>query len=206
MTVEAEKNQSSMSPGRLLRILLTRVKPYSPRAAVLVLTLLVEGVFNVLLALSLKLIVDYAVAPRDARALTLILVALGVGYLLTACSQVVRDYLYAWLGAHIIGDLRADMFRHLQTLSPEFYARARTGDLSARFSSDLSAVENAVVLGLPQGLLCLINVVFSACVLFALAVLRFAHRVLTRAGASAARWPARAPPACRCCPTRPGCR
>ncbi len=166
--METEQNQSPMNPGRLLRILSARVKPYSPRVVVLVLTLLVEGFFNVLLALSLKLIVDYAVTPRDARALTLILVALGVGYLLTVCSQVVRDYLYAWLGAHVIGDLRADMFRHLQTLSPEFYARARTGDLAARFSSDLSAVENAVVLGLPQGLLCLINVVFSACVLFAL--------------------------------------
>jgi ATP-binding cassette subfamily B protein len=157
-----------MSPGRFLRILLTRVKPYSPRVAVLVVTLLVEGVFNVLLALSLKLFIDYAVTPHDAGALLLILLALGVVYLLTAGSQIVRDYLYAWLGAHVIGDLRADMFRHLQSLSPEFYARARTGDLTARFSADLSAVENAVVLGLPGALLCLINMVFSACVLFAL--------------------------------------
>ncbi|MFL6257311.1 MAG: ABC transporter transmembrane domain-containing protein [Pyrinomonadaceae bacterium] len=171
MSAEIEDNQDvqiRMSPGRLLRILLTRVKPYTPRVAVLVVTLLIEGVFNVLLALSLKLIIDFAFTPRDPKALTLILAALGVGYLLTAASQVVRDYLYAWLGAHIIGDLRADMFRHLQTLSPEFYARARTGDLSARFSTDLSAVENAVVLGIPGALLCLINMVFSACVLFAL--------------------------------------
>ena len=171
MSAEAEKIdglETAMSPGRLLRILSARVKPYAPRAAVLVLTLLVEGVFNVLLALSLKLIVDYALTPRDARAMTLILAALGIGYVLTAGAQVVRDYLYAWLGAHVIGDLRVDMFRHLHGLSPEFYARARTGDLAARFSSDLSAVENAVVLGIPGALLCLINMVFSACVLFAL--------------------------------------
>ena len=172
MTAETENKKDavrmSMSPGRLLRILLTRIKPYTPRVAVLVVTLLLEGVFNVLLALSLKLIVDYALTPRDAKALIMILVALGVGYVLTACSQVVRDYLYAWLGAQVIGDLRADMFRHLQSLSPEFYSRARTGDLSARFSADLSAVENAVVLGIPGALLCLINMVFSACVLFAL--------------------------------------
>jgi ATP-binding cassette subfamily B protein len=157
-----------MSPGGFLRILWARVRGYSPRVALLVVTLLVEGVFNVLLALSLKLIIDYAVTPRDPRALVIILGALGAGYLLTAASQVVRDYLYAWLGAHVIGDLRAELFRHLQTLSPEFYARARTGDLSGRFSTDLSAVENAVVLGLPHGLLCLINMVFSACVLFVL--------------------------------------
>jgi ATP-binding cassette subfamily B protein len=171
MSVENESNQDiqvSMSPGRLLRILLARVQPYRVRVVVLVVTLLVEGFFNVLLALSLKLIIDYAFTPRDARTLTLILAALGAGYLLTAVSQIIRDYLYAWLGARVIGDLRADMFRHLQSLSPEFYARARMGDLSARFSTDLSAVENAVVLGIPGALLCLINMVFSACVLFAL--------------------------------------
>ena len=96
MSAETEKSnglQTTMSPGRLLRILLARVKPYTPRVAVLVVTLLVEGVFNVLLALSLKLIIDYAFTPRDPKALTLILAALGVGYLLTAASQVVRDYL-----------------------------------------------------------------------------------------------------------------
>src|SRR3712207_9542109 len=60
------------------------------------------------------------------------------------------------------------MFRHLQSLSPGFYARSRLGDLSARFSSDLSAIENAVVLGIPGALLCVINIVFSALVLFAI--------------------------------------
>jgi ATP-binding cassette subfamily B protein len=157
-----------LSPGRLLRILLAHLKPYATRAALLVLTLLVEGAFNVLLALSLKFIIDFAITPRDARVLTLILAALLAGSLLTAASQVARDYLYAWLGSRVIGDIRGEMFRHLQRLSPGFFARSRLGDLSARFSSDLNAIENAVVLGIPGALLCVINIVFSACVLFAL--------------------------------------
>src|SRR3954465_4100806 len=99
-----------MSPARLLKILLSHVRPHSSRAALLVLTLLVEGVFNVLLALSLKLIIDYAVAPRRAAVLVVILAALGVGFLLTAASQVLRDYLYAWLGSHVIAGIRAEMF------------------------------------------------------------------------------------------------
>ena len=37
-----------MSPGRLLRILFSHVKPYSLRAVVLVVTLVVEGAFNIL--------------------------------------------------------------------------------------------------------------------------------------------------------------
>jgi len=172
MPGESEENPrgaaTQMSPARLLRILLSHVRPYAPRAALLVVTLLVEGVFNVLLALSLKFIIDFAITPRRASVLTLVLAGLAAGFLLTAASQVLRDYLYAWLGSRVVADIRAEMFRHLQRLSPGFYARARMGDLSARFSSDLNAVENAVVLGIPGALLCVINIVFSACVLFAL--------------------------------------
>jgi ATP-binding cassette subfamily B protein len=157
-----------MNPFTLLRILFGYVKPYTPRAVVLVVTLLVEGTFNILLALSLKFIIDFAITPQDANALALILGGLVVGFLLTATAQVVRDYLYAWLGARILNDVRKEMFRHLQQLSLGFYARSRMGDLLSRFSSDLAAIENAVVLGVPGALLSVINIIFSTCVLFAL--------------------------------------
>ncbi|HVF48678.1 MAG TPA: ATP-binding cassette domain-containing protein [Pyrinomonadaceae bacterium] len=155
-----------VSPVRLLRILFGYVEPYTARAVLLFVTLIVEGTFNTLLALALKFLIDYAITPRDARVLLLILGGLGLGFLLTAAAQVVRDYLYAWLGSRILDDIRQEMFRHFQRLSLGFYARAQMGDLLSRFSSDLAAIENAVVLGVPGALLCVINIVFSACVLF----------------------------------------
>lgn len=157
-----------MRPGRLLRILFSYVKPYSSRASVLVVTLVLEGAFNVLLALSLKLIIDLAIVPRNAVPLAWIIGSLVAGFLITATSQVLRDYLYAWFGARIPNDLRKEMFRQLQRLSLGYYARTRTGDIAARFSTDLAAVENAVVLGLPGASLCLINIIFSTGILFAL--------------------------------------
>jgi ATP-binding cassette, subfamily B, bacterial len=157
-----------VSPVRLLRILLGYVKPYTPRAVLLLLTLFVEGAFNTLLALSLKFLIDYAIGPRNAKVMGLILGGLCIGFLLTAASQVVRDYLYAWLGSHILNDIRQEMFRHFQRLSIGFYARAQMGDLLSRFSTDLAAIENAVVLGVPGALLCVSNIIFSTCVLFAI--------------------------------------
>jgi ATP-binding cassette subfamily B protein len=158
----------ALGPVRLLKILSSYVRPYASRAFVLVLTLVLEGAFTILIALSLKFIIDLAVAPRDARVLTFILCGLAFGFLLTAASQVLRDYLYAWMGARILFDLRTEMFGHLQRLSPGFYARAQMGDLTSRFSSDLAAVENAIVLGIPGALLCVINIIFSTSVLFVL--------------------------------------
>jgi ATP-binding cassette subfamily B protein len=157
-----------MRPGRLLRILFAYVRPYTARATVLVVTLVLEGAFNILLALSLKLIIDFAIVPRKAAVLAWIIGSLVAGFLLTSASQVIRDYLYAWFGARILNDLRKELFRQLQRLSLGFYSRMRTGDIAARFSTDLAAVENAVVLGLPGASLCLINIVFSTCILFAL--------------------------------------
>jgi ATP-binding cassette subfamily B protein len=37
-------------------------------------------------------------------------------------------------------DLRNDLFRHLTTLSPDYYGRTRTGDIMARATNDLNAV------------------------------------------------------------------
>jgi ATP-binding cassette subfamily B protein len=37
-------------------------------------------------------------------------------------------------------DLRNDLFRHLVTLSPDYYGRTRTGDIMARATNDLNAV------------------------------------------------------------------
>jgi ATP-binding cassette subfamily B multidrug efflux pump len=52
-----------------------------------------------------------------------------------------------WMRVIIIGisrdieyDLRNDLFRHLASLSPDFYSRTRTGDIMARATNDLNAV------------------------------------------------------------------
>ncbi len=100
---------------------------------------------------------------RNATLLALILAASVAGSCSRLRRRLLRDYLYAWFGARILNDLRKEMFRHLQHLSLGFYARMRTGDIAARFSSDLTAVENAVVLGVPGASLCVINIIFSIC-------------------------------------------
>ncbi|HEY0405324.1 MAG TPA: ABC transporter transmembrane domain-containing protein, partial [Pyrinomonadaceae bacterium] len=76
----------------------------------------------------------------NPRVLTLILVGLSAGFLLTATSQVLRDYLYAWLGARILNDIRREMFGHFQRLSLAFYARSRLGDLLSRFVAETNAM------------------------------------------------------------------
>jgi ABC-type multidrug transport system fused ATPase/permease subunit len=96
-----------VSPVGLLRILLGYVKPYTSRAALLLLTLIVEGAFNTLLALSLKFLIDYAINPRNARVMGLILGGLCLGFLLTGDPRLpVRVARFAYPQRHTQRDVR----------------------------------------------------------------------------------------------------
>ena len=60
---------------------------------------------------------------------------------------LVKGVFQFWMRVIIIGisrdieyDLRNDLFRHLATLSPDYYGRTRTGDIMARATNDLNAV------------------------------------------------------------------
>jgi ATP-binding cassette, subfamily B, multidrug efflux pump len=66
--------------------------------------------------------------------------------LLLALSAIKGVFQY-WMRVILIGisrdieyDLRSDLFRRLVSLSSDFYARMRTGDIMARATNDLSAV------------------------------------------------------------------
>ncbi|HEX3875731.1 MAG TPA: ABC transporter ATP-binding protein [Bryobacteraceae bacterium] len=67
------------------------------------------------------------------------------GYLLAlACAKGIFQY---WMRVILIGisrdieyDMRNELFQHLITLAPDYYARTRTGDIMARSTNDLNAV------------------------------------------------------------------
>src|SRR5450755_3611229 len=60
---------------------------------------------------------------------------------------LLKGFFQYWMRVILIGisrdiefDLRNDLFAHLIRLSPEYYARTRTGDIMARATNDLNAV------------------------------------------------------------------
>src|ERR1700727_124185 len=66
---------------------------------------------------------------------------------LVVLISLVKGLFQYWMRVILIGlsrdiefDLRNDLFSHLVTLSQDFYARYRTGDIMARATNDLNAV------------------------------------------------------------------
>jgi len=92
-----------------------------------------------------KLLIDDGLLAGDYAALVTIAVAMmAVGVAGTLLSGVNR-YLHTRLSGRILFALRSDVYEHLQTLSPAFYARRRTGDLLSRIDGDVAEIQRFAV-------------------------------------------------------------
>lgn len=151
--------------GAALKQILARVFKYPYAAIFILLLMIVDVAFNMTLSLSLQVLIDFAIEPKSRVALRIIIISLAAGFLLSSGAQIARDYIYAWLGARVLDDLRHELLGRLSLLSPGYFARSRVGDLVARFSTDLGAVETAVISGIPCSLYALLHILFGVLVL-----------------------------------------
>ena len=117
------------------------MRPYGwALAPVVILSLLGTGLGLVLPYLS-KLLVDDALVAQDFDAL-LNIVGLFVG--ITAASflmNVLSGMRYTKVSADILFDMRLDLYRHLQRLSPRYYAKTPLGDVVSRINGDIGEIQ-----------------------------------------------------------------
>lgn len=119
-------------------------RPHRWLALALSATLVLRAVFTVVLALSIKAIID-RVIEGDTSSATGIVIVLVTGYVVSAGAAIAAGYLEALAGARILADLRTAVFEHLQRVSVGFHARASTGDIVARFSTDVAGMQSGAV-------------------------------------------------------------
>lgn len=63
-----------------------------------------------------------------------------------------RTYLLNYVGEKLVADVRRDLYRHLLSLDVTFFANRRTGELTSRIASDVTAIQNSVTLSLAEAL------------------------------------------------------
>jgi ATP-binding cassette, subfamily B, bacterial len=117
------------------------VRPYTRRLGLIVLT----GLFATALGLAQpyisKLLIDVALLRRDWRALCWVAGAMFAAAVLGSALNIFARYQYVKVSAAMLFDMRVALYRHLQTLSPRFYARWRMGDLVSRLNGDVGEVQ-----------------------------------------------------------------
>ena len=117
------------------------VRPYAGALAPVVVLSLVGTALNLALPYLSKLLVDDALMGRDMGALVRI-VGLFVGVTLVSFGMNVWSGMrYTKVSADILFDMRLDLYRHLQRLSPRFYARTPLGDVVSRINGDIGEIQ-----------------------------------------------------------------
>jgi ATP-binding cassette subfamily B protein len=105
---------------------------------------LVETLFNVIMPLSLKFLIDDALGEEDFQALYKILGVLAAAGIVTSIIAVWYERWDARLAAGLISDVRLRLFEHVQNLPSSYFARTKRGEILSRFSIDLSAFEGSI--------------------------------------------------------------
>jgi ATP-binding cassette, subfamily B, bacterial len=130
-----------MTMDPVVRRALSVVLPYW-RRLVLVLALSFASTVTALwVPLLSRDIVDGALLARNPSRLFSTVGLFAAVSIATFVLNIVSGLRYTRVSADILFDMRLDMYRHLQRLSPRFYARTRVGDIMSRINNDIGELQ-----------------------------------------------------------------
>ncbi|MFN8151295.1 MAG: ABC transporter ATP-binding protein [Solirubrobacterales bacterium] len=134
--------------GRKLRWLLSLLRPYRGRVALMMVALLIATATALAPPYLAGLAVDKGITPGDSEVLTLIVLAFLASAAINWGATYVQTYLVGWVGQRALQDLRERIYTHLQAMSIGFYTRNRPGVLISRMTNDVQALDTLVTDGI----------------------------------------------------------
>ncbi len=150
-------------PDPDLRRALDYILPYWRRLLLVLVLSLIGTVLSLYLPYLSKDLVDRALLGRNATALVRIVSLFTLITLLSFVMNVLSGLRYTRVSAEILFDMRLALYRHLQRLSPRFYARMPLGQIVSRINTDISEIQRVVAeaaLGWMGNMLFLIGATF----------------------------------------------
>lgn len=126
---------------RTYRRLWAYIRPYTGGLCFVVLVSLAATALTLVQPWISKLLIDRALMRKDFHALAWIAGLMFAATLLGFLVNILASYRYAKISAAMLFDLRVALFRHLQSLSPRFYAKNRLGDIMSRLNNDAGEVQ-----------------------------------------------------------------
>jgi ATP-binding cassette subfamily B multidrug efflux pump len=148
--------------ARLMRRLLTYLKPYKLQTGLSALTIFFKASTDVMGPYLVKVAVDTYMTDTTPAKLSWLarhlssrpmtgITQIGCLYLgallLTYVLEFAQTYMMQWTGQKIMFDLRSQIFRHLQRMQPSFFDHNPVGKLVTRVTSDVDALNEMFTSG-----------------------------------------------------------
>ncbi|MBE0632931.1 ABC transporter ATP-binding protein [Candidatus Bathyarchaeota archaeon] len=131
----------------LFRRMISYITSQRRESALLVVAIIGSTIINLLPPYMYSMAIDSYIKQMDTRGLYILGAGFVVVYLLTFVTQYMQEYLINWLGSKLELNLRMDMFKHLQLLSLNFYAKREVGSLVSRGTNDIEKITELITSG-----------------------------------------------------------
>ena len=146
--VDEESRLDRRAARRVLRRLWRMLRPYRPMVVTAAVVVVAHTACLLAGPALVRHGVDAGLLARDPAVLNRVAIA----YLAVAVVGLVLGRLAIWLvsrtGERFLAELRQRVFRHLLSLSMDFFEREKTGRLVSRMTSDIDALQELVAMGL----------------------------------------------------------
>jgi ATP-binding cassette subfamily B protein len=137
--------QTTVTPAtanwRTYRRLSVYIRPYTRQLLLVLAISLAATALGLFQPYVSRLLIDRALLRHDMHALIWITGLMFAATVFNFLFNILSSYRYVRISAAMLFDLRVALFRHLQTLSPRFYATNRLGDLMSRLNNDAGEVQ-----------------------------------------------------------------
>ena len=147
MSIHDEDVLGKAYDARLMRRLLTYLRPYTRQVGLATTAIVGHSALELAPPYLVKLVIDRYIPARDMDGLTLV----AMLYLAALAGSFVLDYAQTWLlqwtGQRIMFDLRMQIYRHLQRLDLRFYDRNPVGRLMTRVTTDVDVLNDLFTAG-----------------------------------------------------------
>jgi ATP-binding cassette subfamily B protein len=135
-----------------MKWLFGQLLPYKSKVLLAMTALLVGALSWLALGQGIKAVVDEGfIASNSGKLDQMMLLVLAIA-LVGSLAAYYRFYWMIWLGERVSADIRQNVYAHLLTLSPAFFAKTRTGEVISRFTSDTTVLQSVVGMGLSMAL------------------------------------------------------
>src|ERR1051325_3403806 len=117
------------------------IRPYWRRLGLVLALSVASTALSLYLPLLSRDFFDRALLGRDLPTLVRVIVLFTVVSIASFAVNIVSGLRYTRVSADILFDMRLEMYRHLQQLSPRFFARTRLGDIMSRINNDIGEIQ-----------------------------------------------------------------
>jgi len=91
-----------------------------------------------------------AIAEKNFHLLNVIAILVMVIYFIKSLLSYAQVYLMSFAGQRIVIELRKALYKHIQTLSFDFFSKWRVGEVMSRIMGDTGAIQNAMLMSVTE--------------------------------------------------------